>query len=129
MKFSIFCDGACKPNPGIMGIGVVIKDESGQRVHAISKKLGEGTNNVAEYTSIIEALKYMLAHYAGAEITICMDSQLVVRQVNGEYSVNDKLLNLHGAVKLLLGKFKWSIKHIPREQNAEADALAQEAYV
>jgi ribonuclease HI len=121
----IFTDGASLGNPGPMGIGVVIYRD-GVRVEELSEYIGDGTNNVAEYTAVIKALETV--HSMGElEAHIKSDSQLLVRQLNGEYKVKDpKLRPLKSTVDALCHGLKVHFEHIPREHNSEADSLSKE---
>lgn len=122
---TIFTDGASLGNPGPMGIGVAIYRD-GFRVEELSEYIGIGTNNIAEYTAVIRALEAV--HEIGElEIHIKSDSQLVIRQLNGEYKVKDpKLVPLKKRVDTLCHGLKVAFEHIPREKNEEADALSKE---
>lgn len=122
----IFTDGCCLGNPGPMGIGVVVYRD-GVRVEELDEFLGDGTNNVAEYTAVIRALE--TAHELGeSDVHIKSDSQLLIRQLNNEYRVRDpKLKPLKDKADALCRGLKVRFEHIPREKNAEADALSKEA--
>jgi ribonuclease HI len=123
-----YTDGASSGNPGPMGIGVVlIKD--GFVVEELSEYLGDGTNNIAEYTAVIKALQTV--HSMGeTEAHIRSDSELVVRQLNNEYKVKDpELILLKKHVEHLCIGMKVSFEHIPREKNKEADKLSKEAVI
>jgi ribonuclease HI len=122
----IYTDGACLGNPGPMGIGVVIYRD-GVRVEELDEYLGEGTNNVAEYTAVIRALE--TAHSMGdAKVHVKSDSLLLVKQLNGEYKVRDAGLRaLKNMVDGLCHGLEVHFEHIPREKNAEADRLSKEA--
>jgi len=122
----IFTDGACLGNPGPMGIGVAIYRD-GVRIEELSEYLGDGTNNVAEYTAVIRALETV--HELGEiEVQVKSDSLLLVRQLNGEYKVRDlKLRPLKEKIDHLCRNIKVKFEHIPREHNQEADALSKEA--
>jgi ribonuclease HI len=124
----VFTDGASRNNPGPAAIGVVIKDEEGGTVDTLSRYLGIATNNVAEYTALLEALA-MLARHRAEEIRLHLDSQLVVRQVSGEYKIKQAhLLPLVREARTRMARFKKiSLSYIPREKNTEADALANQA--
>jgi ribonuclease HI len=127
-EFSIHTDGASRGNPGEAGIGIVIADEHGKTVKELKAYLGMATNNVAEYRAVLVALEK--AFELGAEsVIISMDSELVVRQITGEYKVREAhLKTLHRQALDLLHKFrKYRLQHIPREQNRRADQLANEA--
>ena len=121
-------DGGARGNPGPAGYGVVIKDETGRKVAALSEYLGHQTNNFAEYQGLIAALEYTLAHGPRA-LELVSDSELLVRQVKGIYKVkNPTLQDLHARAKELIGQLEWfSIRHALREHNQEADRLANEA--
>ena len=121
-------DGGARGNPGPAGYGVVIKDETGHKVAALSEYLGHQTNNFAEYQGLIAALEYALAHGPKA-LKLISDSELLVRQIKGIYKVkNPTLQDLHARAKELIAKLEWfSIGHALRENNQEADRLANDA--
>lgn len=121
-------DGGARGNPGPAGYGVVLKDEAGRRVAALSEYLGHQTNNFAEYQGLIAALEYALKHGPKA-LKLISDSELLVRQIKGIYKVkNPTLQDLHGRAKELIAQLDWfSIGHALREHNQEADRLANEA--
>lgn len=121
-------DGAARGNPGPAGIGGVIEDEKGQTLKELSEYIGETTNNVAEYLGLINALKEV-ADYQAEELTIYSDSELLVRQLNGTYKIkNEGLKPLASEAKVLLVAFKdVSIIYVPREENQQADKLANQA--
>ena len=121
-------DGGARGNPGPAGYGVVIKDESGRKVAALSEYLGHQTNNFAEYQGLIAALEYAIQHGPKA-LKLISDSELLVRQIKGIYKVKNAVLqDLHGRAKELIAQMEWfSIGHAFREQNQEADQLANDA--
>ena len=121
-------DGGARGNPGPAGYGVVIKDEAGRKVAALSEYLGHQTNNFAEYQGLIAALEYANQHGPKA-LKVISDSELLVRQIKGIYKVKNSVLqDLHGRAKELIAQMEWfSIGHAFREQNQEADRLANEA--
>jgi len=121
-------DGGARGNPGPSGYGVVVKNESGQKVAALSEYLGHQTNNFAEYQGLIAALEYALEHGPKA-LKVISDSELLVRQIKGIYKVkNATLQDLHARAKELIRQLDWfSIGHALREHNQEADRLANEA--
>jgi len=124
----IFFDGSSHGNPGPSGIGIIVFDESGRILDKFSRFIGFGTNNEAEYRALIEALRK--AMQLGAEkVELYSDSELVVNQIKGVYSIKDeKLKKLHLKCVELLKNFKeYEISYVPREFNAEADRLANEA--
>ncbi|MGH9548897.1 MAG: ribonuclease HI family protein [Terriglobales bacterium] len=123
----IFADGGSRGNPGPSGAGAVIT-VNGETVHSLCQFLGFGTSNVAEYRGLILGLeKAVEVGYTHVEVR--MDSELVVRQMNGFYRVkNAKLIPLFERAKTLSHKFsKFTIVHVRREQNKLADKLANEA--
>ena len=107
---------------------MVIKDETGAKVAALSEYLGHQTNNFAEYQGLIAALEYALKHGPKA-MKLISDSELLVRQIKGIYKVkNATLQDLHGRAKELIAQLEWfSIGHALREHNQEADRLANDA--
>jgi len=113
-----------------MGIGASIQDGLGGEVERVSALIGDGTSNVAEYHAAIEGLKKAKA-LGAKKVELRMDSELVIRQIEGRYRVNaEHLKPLYCEVMTLLQSFtKYSVKHVPREQNARADQLANLAYV
>lgn len=121
----LHCDGASKGNPGPAGIGMVLETADGREVLAWGRAIGKATNNVAEYRALIAGLQQAL-ELGVRRITVQSDSQLMVRQINGQYKVkNAGLQPLHAEAKSLLKRFdEWSIQHVPREENAHADSLA-----
>jgi ribonuclease HI len=121
-------DGGARGNPGPAGYGVVIKDESGRKIAALSEYLGHQTNNFAEYQALIAAIEYALEHGPKA-LKLISDSELLVRQIKGIYRVkNPTLRDLHGRAKELIAQLDWfSIAHALREHNQEADRLANAA--
>ncbi|HEY7728101.1 MAG TPA: ribonuclease HI family protein [Candidatus Eisenbacteria bacterium] len=128
MRYVVHTDGAARGNPGPAAIGIVIAHPDGHVVYEASRTLGTHTNNEAEYLALIAALEYL----RGARIRAAdfyLDSELVVRQLRGEYRVKEpRLRGLHGQVVMLLNAVpQHSIRHVPREKNARADALANEA--
>ena len=107
---------------------MVLHDESGRKVAALSEYLGHQTNNFAEYQGLIAALEYAVQHGPKA-LKLISDSELLVRQIKGIYKVkNATLQELHGRAKDLIAQLDWfSIGHALREENQEADRLANEA--
>ncbi len=120
-----FTDGASLGNPGPMGIGIVIYRD-GMVVEELSEFIGDGTNNIAEYSAIIKALE--TAHSMGeSDVHVKSDSQLVVRQLNNEYKVRDlELQPLKKRIDHLCIGLTVRFEHIPREKNKEADKLSKE---
>lgn len=126
MALFIYTDGASLNNPGPMGIGVVVY-RNGDRLKEISEFIGEGTNNMAEYTAVIRGLEY--AKKSGEkDVHLRSDSQLIVRQLTGDYKTRDtKLKELKRKIDHLLKELNVTFEHIPREQNKEADRLSKKA--
>jgi len=126
MKLEIFTDGGCSGNPGPAAIGVVFK-ENGKTIKTYSRAIGQGTNNIAEYTALIVALQEA-QQLKSIEVRVKTDSQLMCQQVLGKYAVkHENIKPLFLKVKDLVKGFKnFHIEHVPREQNAEADALVRQ---
>ena len=124
----IHSDGVSKGNPGLAAIGATIKDEQGKLIASISRRIGWATNNHAEYRAIIAALEKAI-RLGARQVELNSDSELVVRQINGRYRVKKEALKpLFERVKKLQGSLEsFTIRHIPRQQNKEADRLANEA--
>jgi ribonuclease HI len=123
-----YIDGGARGNPGPAGYGVVIKDQSGNKIAALSKYLGRQTNNYAEYNGLLAALEYAL-HNGRKALKVISDSELLVKQIRGQYKVKSPALQeLHGRAQELIRQLDWfSIQHVLREQNREADGLANRA--
>lgn len=121
----IHIDGAARGNPGPAGVGVLIIGPAGEVVERIHRGIGETTNNVAEYRALLLALERAQAS-GYTEIEVYSDSELLVRQIQGRYQVKHPTLReLYAMAKDRIGKFRrFGIQHVPREQNADADALA-----
>ena len=120
----LYADGGSRGNPGPAASGAYLTDSEDNPVARVYKYIGETTNNVAEYSSLIFGLKEAIRRGAKS-ILIRMDSQLVVRQIEGKYRVKEPTLQkLHAQAMELLKNFqKFDLEHIPREQNDEADRL------
>lgn len=121
----IFTDGASRNNPGPAAIGIVIKDEDNRPITTISQAIGHATNNQAEYRAVITALEEAVKLGAG-QVDMRSDSELVVRQINGQYRVKSASLKpLYQQVKQLQNQLEgFTITYIPRQENTEADRLA-----
>jgi ribonuclease HI len=124
----LFTDGAARGNPGPAGAGAVIISADGHIVARIGKFLGDSTNNVAEYMGLILGLKRAKA-MGIKEMEVLSDSELLVKQLHGEYDVKaDHLVPLYQEAKALLAAFpSIQLRHIPREENAQADAMSNRA--
>ncbi len=123
-----YIDGGARGNPGPAGYGVYIQDETGKRVDELSVYLGVQTNNFAEYSGLVAALEYAIEHKVRA-VKIYSDSELLVKQIKGEYKVKSPaLLDIYREAKDLIRKLNtFQIRHVMREQNREADRLANRA--
>ncbi len=124
MRLEIFTDGACSGNPGPAAIGVVIKNQN-QTIKEISRSIGQATNNIAEYTALIEGLKAAVSLKAD-EVSVTTDSELMYKQIMGSYKVkHENIKPLFDQVKNLVQSFKQvEFKHVLRDKNQEADKLA-----
>jgi len=121
-------DGGSRGNPGPASYGVVIRDPRGEIVAKLKKYIGRMTNNVAEYYGLIAALDYAQSHGIRA-LRVESDSELLVRQMRGQYKVKSAELRplFERARKMSHAFASFKIEHVYREQNADADALANEA--
>ena len=128
MKLTVHVDGGSRGNPGPAAIAAVISDGSGELVDSAGQVIGRATNNVAEYRALILGIERAAA-LGATELDLVGDSELIVKQVRGEYKVKDPNMKpLHAAVKeALAGIDDWSIRHVKRDQNAHADRLVNEA--
>jgi ribonuclease HI len=126
MTVHAFTDGAARGNPGESGIGFLFKDEHGRTINRGYGYIGEGTNNVAEYKALLACLK-AAPETKCTRLIVHSDSELLVRQLKGEYKVKDQTLKAYFVkIHRLLAKapFEMEIQYISREQNKEADQLA-----
>jgi ribonuclease HI len=128
-KLIIHTDGAVRGNPGPAAIGATLKDEKGNLIASISRRIGSTTNNQAEYQAIINALE-KASSLGARHIELKSDSELVVKQINGKYKIKKAMLRpLYQKVIQLIGSLEgFKIAYIPREQNTEADNLANKAF-
>ena len=120
-----YIDGGSRGNPGIAGYGVHVVDEDGRTLASLSEPLGIKTNNVAEYSALIAGLKFAVSKHC-LKLRVFADSELLVRQISGVYRVKNPDLKVlfEQARSLIAGLKSFSIHHIPREENREADRLA-----
>lgn len=124
--YVVHTDGGARGNPGPSAVGVVIT-HAGLVVDELSEYIGDTTNNVAEYTALIRACEILRDRGAGSA-HFYLDSELVVKQVRGEYKVRDEGLKpLHAQVKGYLSDMEFTINHIPRALNKRADELVNQA--
>ena len=123
-----YIDGGSRGNPGPAGYGVLIQDAQGQTLETLSQFLGTATNNVAEYQGLLAALEYA-AQRQSKRLKVYCDSELIVRQMQGSYRVQSPDLKpLHQRAQELARRLpQFSIEHVPREQNRQADRLANQA--
>ena len=121
-------DGGSRGNPGPAAYGVAIETTQGERVTAFGKYIGKTTNNVAEYQGLLAALEYALAH-GHPRLRVLTDSELMARQISGQYKVRSPDLKpLYDKARAMIAQMgSFSIRHVYREQNREADRLANEA--
>ena len=124
-RVNIYSDGAARGNPGPAGAGAVLKGQDGQVIVEVCRYLGEMTNNQAEYRALILGLEEA-KHVGATQIAIYADSELVVKQIMGEYRVkNEGIKPLYAEAQRLLRKFsEYTIQHLPRDENRHADRLA-----
>jgi ribonuclease HI len=127
-RFRAGIDGGSRGNPGPAAWGVVVLDTDGRAVEGFAGAIGRATNNVAEYTALLEALAIALARHAD-DVELLADSELVVKQVRGEYKVrHPDLVPLHAEALRLIARFrKFKIGHVPRDENKDADKLVNRA--
>ncbi len=127
-KIFLYTDGGSRGNPGPAGIGVIILDSAKKKIKELYKYIGETTNNIAEYSALLQGLEAALDLNA-EEIVVYMDSELLARQLNGEYKVkNSDIKVLFEKALNMLKKFKsFEIRHIERSKNKEADKLVNKA--
>ena len=127
-KIEIYVDGGSRGNPGPSGVGVVILNASGKRLKEISKYIGETTNNIAEYNALLYGLEEALILRA-EEVVINLDSELVAKQLTGDYRVKDSGLKplFERAMNMLKSFKSFEVRHIEREMNKEADTLVNRA--
>ncbi len=127
MELTIYTDGASRNNPGEAGAGIFILRD-GKPAAKIARYLGTTTNNIAEYTAAIIGMEHAVS-LGATRVKLFADSELMVKQINGQYKVkNEGLKPLHEQVKRLMAKIgRVEVRYIPREQNKDADALANQA--
>jgi ribonuclease HI len=132
--YILYSDGGARGNPGIAGSGAVVCNAKGEILQENFKSLGIGTNNEAEYQGVILALTTLQAYLKGEtkqqKIELRLDSELVAKQLRGEYKVKEeRLKKLHQETKQLISELgiELTIVHVRREQNKDADRLSNEA--
>jgi ribonuclease HI len=127
-RVTVNVDGGARGNPGPAAIAAVVTGADGEVLEEHAMRIGTATNNVAEYRALLLGIE-RATELEAAEVELVGDSELVVKQVNGEYKVKDPTMReLHAAVQRALRGFeRWSIRHVRRELNAEADRLVNRA--
>jgi ribonuclease HI len=128
VKVVVHVDGGARGNPGPAAIAAIVSTPDGATIAQRAERIGEATNNLAEYRALLLGLE--LAHELGAtEVEVVGDSELVAKQVTGAYKVKHPALKpLHAAALAALGQFgSWQIRSVPRARNAAADALVNAA--
>ena len=128
MRLIAYSDGASRGNPGPAAIGALVLSEDGQPLAEISRHIGRGTNNEAEYRAAIAAVEAAMA-LGARSVELRMDSELIVRQYNGAYRVRNPALMRHFQRLAALGRQldRLELVHVPRELNRDADRLANRA--
>lgn len=127
MLLKVFSDGASRGNPGEAGCGFVIINADEKVIKEGSLYIGHATNNIAEYRAVFEAAKEAVK-LKPTEILFFLDSELIVKQMKGEYKVkNEALAVIHSELLGVLKGYKFVFKHVPRELNKLADKLANKA--
>ncbi|MCX7697896.1 MAG: ribonuclease HI family protein [Candidatus Goldbacteria bacterium] len=125
-EYTAYIDGASSGNPGISGIGILIYKNS-ELIYEASKNIGYATNNIAEYTALLELLKVAIEKNI-KEIKIFSDSELLCRQISGEYKIkNTKLKEILKKILELKKNINFELVHISNENNKKADKLAKKA--
>jgi ribonuclease HI len=126
MTIHAFTDGASRGNPGESGIGVILRRSDGIVLHSVCGYIGRTTNNIAEYTALLVCLK-AAGDFDCSELIVHSDSELMVRQLNGQYKIrNENLKKYFQQAQTILktADYRAAFRHVMREQNSEADALA-----
>jgi ribonuclease HI len=128
VKVVVNVDGGARGNPGPAAIAAVVQEPGGAVLEERGERIGAASNNVAEYKALLLGIERAAA-LGASEVELVGDSELIVKQVKGEYKVKHAgMRELHAQVKRALQDFEsWSIRHVRREQNAEADRLVNEA--
>jgi ribonuclease HI len=127
VKATMFADGGSRGNPGPAASGAVLFDEGGALLREVGTYLGVATNNVAEWTGLVTGLEAAL-EMGIDDLAVRLDSELVVKQISGQYRVKHAgLIPLHAKAKVLLRKFaRVDVQHVRRKENAAADALVNQ---
>jgi ribonuclease HI len=127
-RLLVHVDGGARGNPGPAAIAAVLSTPGGEVVEEHAEVIGHATNNVAEYRALLLGIERARA-LGAREVDLVGDSELIARQVRGEYRVKDPgLRELHARVVAALDEFdRWTIRNVPRAENARADSLVNEA--
>jgi ribonuclease HI len=127
-KLRVNVDGGARGNPGPAAIGIVISTPDGEVVEEHGEQIGRATNNVAEYRALLRGIE-LAGALGGTELDLVGDSELVVKQMKGQYKVKDGAMQkLNAEAKAALKSFEsWSIRHVRRAENADADRLVNQA--
>ena len=127
-RLYLYTDGGSRGNPGPSGIGAVILDSNRKKIREVFKYIGETTNNVAEYNALVHGLEEAISLKA-TDVVIYMDSELLAKQLNGEYKVKDANMKalFDRSLSLLKNFSSFEVKHIERLKNREADRLVNKA--
>jgi len=127
LKLLVNVDGGARGNPGPAAIAAVVQNADGEVLEERGERIGEATNNVAEYRALLLGIERAAA-LGASELELVGDSELVVKQIRGEYKVKDAgMRKLHAEARRALAGFEsWSIRHVRRERNAEADRLVNQ---
>jgi ribonuclease HI len=128
VKLTVNIDGGARGNPGPAAIGVVVRDEDGEILVERAERIGRTTNNVAEYKALLLGIA-TAREVGGTELELVGDSELIVRQIEGRYKVKDATMReLHAEATRELSQLEgWSIRHVKRAENADADRLVNAA--
>jgi len=128
VRLVVHVDGGARGNPGPAAIGVVVSDAEGAVLEEVAERIGEATNNVAEYRALLRGIERASA-LGATDLELVNDSELVARQVLGEYRVKQAHLRplRADAVAALAGFARWTVRSVPRARNARADALVNAA--
>jgi ribonuclease HI len=129
-KLVVHVDGGARGNPGPAAVGVVVSDRDGAVLDELGERIGVASNNVAEYTGLLRGIERAAA-LGAHEVEFINDSELVAKQINGLYKVKHPAMKpLHEEAMAALRRHfdgRWTIRNVPRAQNARADALVNEA--
>jgi ribonuclease HI len=128
LRLLVHVDGGARGNPGPAAIGVVVSEPGGEVLDELAERIGVATNNVAEYTAMLRGLQ-RAAELGAREVEIVNDSELVAKQLNGLYKVKHPSMRplYEQAMSALRAFDRWSIRSVPRDENAQADALVNAA--